>query len=68
MLVLSRMSGEEIVIGDNIVIQVVEIRGNKVRLGITAPKEVKVHRKEVWDKIQKEGSNANNQHSPLAVS
>ena len=56
MLVLSRHKGEVIVIGDNIKIVVVEIKGDKVRLGIDAPKEVTVHRKEVWDKINNDNS------------
>jgi carbon storage regulator len=54
MLVLSRQRDESIVIGDNIVITVVDIRGDKVRLGIDAPKEVPVHRQEVYDAIQRE--------------
>lgn len=60
MLVLSREKNEAIVIGDNITIVVVEIRGGKVRLGIDAPKEVPVHRKEVFDAIRREegGSDA----------
>ena len=48
MLVLSRRRGEKIVIGDDITIEVVEVRGDKVRLGIVAPKEVTVHREEVY--------------------
>lgn len=52
MLVLSRKKDESIVIGDNIVITVVEIRGDKVRLGIQAPREAPVHRQEVYDAIQ----------------
>jgi carbon storage regulator len=52
MLVLSRKLNESIVIRDNIVITVVEIRGDKVRLGIEAPKEIPVHRREVFDKIK----------------
>jgi carbon storage regulator len=54
MLVLSRQRDESIIIGDNIVITVVDIRGDKVRLGIDAPKEVPVHRQEVYDAIQRE--------------
>jgi carbon storage regulator len=54
MLVLSRKKTEEIVIGDDISIMVVEIRGDKVRIGIDAPKHIKVHRKEIWLAIQKE--------------
>ncbi len=52
MLVLSRRSGQEIVIADNIVITVVEIRGDRVRLGIDAPREIPVHRKEVIGAIE----------------
>ena len=51
MLVLSRKRDEKIHIGDNIVITVVEIKGDKVRLGIEAPKEIVVHRQEVYDAI-----------------
>ena len=54
MLVLSRQKDESIVIGDNIEITIVDVRGDKVRLGITAPKEIPVHRREVYDAIQKE--------------
>ena len=52
MLVLSRKKNEAIVISGDIVITVVEVRGDKVRLGIEAPKDVPVHRQEVWDAIQ----------------
>ena len=51
MLVLSRKKNESIVIDDKITVTVVEIRGDKVRLGIVAPKEVPVHRQEVFDAI-----------------
>lgn len=54
MLVLSRKKSESIVINDDVVITVVEVRGDKVRLGIQAPREVPVHRKEVLDAILKE--------------
>ena len=52
MLVLSRKKSESIIIRDDIVITVVEVRGDKVRLGIEAPKEVPVHRREVYEKIK----------------
>lgn len=52
MLVLSRKKNESIVIDDAIVVTVIEIRGDKVRLGIEAPKEVGVHRQEGWAAIQ----------------
>ena len=54
MLVLSRQKNESIVIGDDIFITIVDVRGDKVRLGITAPKEVTVHRNEVYEAIQLE--------------
>ncbi len=53
MLVLSRKKGENIVINENIVITVVEVRGDKVRLGVVAPKDVIVHREEVFEAIQR---------------
>ena len=53
MLVLSRKKNESIVINNDITIVVVEIRGDKVRLGVEAPKEVPVHRQEVYDAIRR---------------
>lgn len=53
MLVLSRKKNESIVINDDITVVVVEIRGDKVRLGVEAPKEVPVHRREVYDAIKR---------------
>ncbi len=53
MLVLSRKKNESIVINNDITIVVVEIRGDKVRLGVEAPKEVPVHRREVYDAIKR---------------
>jgi carbon storage regulator len=59
MLVLSRRKNESIIISNNVTITVVEIRGDKVRLGIEAPKEIPVHRQEVHDAIKRgEGKNA----------
>ena len=54
MLVLTRQLDKSIVIGDDIEITVVEIRGDQVRLGVSAPKSVPVHRKEVYDQIREE--------------
>lgn len=54
MLVLSRQRDESIFIGDNIKITVVDIRGDKVRLGIEAPTEIPVHRNEIYERIQRE--------------
>ncbi|MDR2644082.1 MAG: carbon storage regulator CsrA [Planctomycetaceae bacterium] len=52
MLVLSRKRNESVVINDNITVVVVDVRGDKVRLGIDAPKDVPVHRKEIYDAIR----------------
>lgn len=51
MLILSRKQGEELMIGDDITIRVVSNAGGQVRIGITAPKEIEVHRKEIYEKI-----------------
>ena len=58
MLVLSRQRDESIIIGDNIVVTIVDIRGDKVRLGIDAPTEIPVHRREVFEAIQRENLQA----------
>lgn len=67
MLVLSRQRDETIMIGDEVEITVVDIRGDKVRLGITAPRHIQVHRKEVYDAIKRENRQAANL-SPQDVS
>jgi carbon storage regulator len=54
MLVLSRQRDESIMIGDDVEIIIVDVRGDKVRLGITAPKSIPVHRREIYDAIQRE--------------
>lgn len=54
MLVLSRQRDESIIIGDKVVVTIVDIRGDKVRLGIEAPNEIPVHRQEVYEAIQRE--------------
>lgn len=70
MLVLSRKKDEKIIIGDNITVMVIEIRGDKVRLGIDAPKEVSVHRQEVYEAIRREseagGNSTSNQNGVSA--
>ena len=58
MLVLSRQRDESIMIGDSIVVTIVDIRGDKVRLGINAPSEIPVHRQEVYEAIQRENRKA----------
>jgi len=54
MLVLSRQRDESIMIGDDVEITIVDVRGDKVRLGITAPKSIPVHRMEIYEAIQRE--------------
>ena len=54
MLVLSRKKNESIVINDNIVITVVDVKGDKVRLGLDAPREVSIHRSEIYEAIREE--------------
>ena len=58
MLVLSRQRDESIIIGDNVVVTIVDVRGDKVRLGIDAPSEIPVHRREVYEAIQRENLRA----------
>jgi len=58
MLVLSRKSHESIIIGNEIEVTIVDVRGDKVRVGINAPNDVSVHRKEVWDAIRRENQSS----------
>ena len=58
MLVLSRQKDESIMVGDEVEITIVDVRGDKVRLGITAPRSIAVHRKEVYNAIQREKEEA----------
>ncbi|MCA9113677.1 MAG: carbon storage regulator CsrA [Planctomycetaceae bacterium] len=63
MLVLSRQRDQSIIIGDNIVITIVDIRGDKVRIGIEAPTEITVHRQEVYEAIRREAEARNSQET-----
>lgn len=58
MLVLSRRSGESIIINDNVEVKIVEIKGDYVKVGITAPRSIPVHRKEIFEAIQRENARA----------
>lgn len=62
MLVLTRKMSQEIVIGDNITVTVLEYRQGQVRLGITAPKEIPIHRKEVRDAIERQNAQTRKDH------
>ncbi len=60
MLALTRKKGDSIIIGDNIELVVLDIQGDQVRLGIEAPRNITVHRKEIYEQIQQENTNAAN--------
>ena len=64
MLILSRRLGESVTIGDDIVVTVVGVSGNQIRLGISAPKAVRVLREEIYKAIQKENQSAANASEP----
>ncbi|CAK0747771.1 carbon storage regulator [Gammaproteobacteria bacterium] len=68
MLILTRRVGETLMIGDNVTVTVLGVKGNQVRIGVNAPKEVTVHREEIYERIQreKEGQNPAPQTSPAS--
>lgn len=68
MLVLSRQKDESIMIGDDVEITIVDVRGDKVRLGINAPRNIAVHRKEIYIAIQKEKEENEHQAHPAGNS
>ena len=55
MLILTRRVGESLIIGDDVTVNVLGVKGNQVRIGVDAPKQVPVHREEVYDRLQEEG-------------
>ena len=57
MLILTRRVGETVVIGDEVTVTVLGVKGNQVRLGVNAPREVAVHREEIFERIKRERSN-----------
>jgi carbon storage regulator len=58
MLILTRRVGETLMIGDDVTVTVLGVKGNQVRIGVNAPRDVSVHREEIYDRIKRENGNA----------
>ncbi len=67
MLILTRRVGETVVIGNDVTVTVLGVKGNQVRLGVNAPREVAVHREEIYERIKREQADGENRE-PQAVS
>lgn len=65
MLILTRRVGESLIIGDDVTVTVLGVKGNQVRIGVNAPKEVSVHREEIYQRIQQEKDGGSEPEAPL---
>lgn len=65
MLILTRRVGETLMIGDEVTVTVLGVKGNQVRIGVDAPKEIPVHREEIYERIKREQVAANAHNSPI---
>lgn len=63
MLILTRRVGETLMVGDEVTVTVLGVKGNQVRIGVNAPKEVAVHREEIYQRIQREKSGDQHEHN-----
>ena len=63
MLILTRRVGETLIIGDEVSVTVLAVKGNQIRIGVEAPKEVSIHREEIYQRIQLEGQRNDGTHS-----
>ncbi|SDF81044.1 carbon storage regulator, CsrA [Onishia taeanensis] len=66
MLILTRRVGETLMIGDDVTVTVLGVKGNQVRIGVNAPKDVAVHREEIYQRIQRENTEEDGEQEPLA--
>ena len=64
MLILTRRIGETLMVGDDVTITVLGVKGNQVRIGVNAPKEVSVHREEIYERIQSEKAGNDTENEP----
>jgi carbon storage regulator len=66
MLILTRRVGETVMIGDNVTVTVLGVKGNQVRIGVNAPKDVAVHREEIYERIKREEDQESRTSAPIA--